>query len=159
MTLRMLLRRTAAKSVTVTLWLMSITASSPATAWRDGGGVLSNVAPLGGCPPQPARAGTVKAATPPNTCRREIIRPTFARDSLMMEFTTPDCPTVEKSAAAESGAFRWVGSAGLTPVVAGPVCVAGSGDRGHRHGFARSAGGRQERSGAGARPAAAARRA
>src|SRR5690242_5107904 len=80
----MLLRRTARKSLTVTLWLMSITASSPST---DGFQVDDSAGPEGakdavcagdgaGRLPHPAKAGAVSAAKPLSAPRREIIVPT-----------------------------------------------------------------------------------
>src|SRR5688572_2593628 len=98
MTAKMLLRRTAAKSVTVTLWLMSITASSPATAcWAGAGGGLSKVAPLGGLPPHPARAGSVKPAIPQSVFLREIIQPVLYTE---LRLRSPKCHGLTRSGAA-----------------------------------------------------------
>jgi hypothetical protein len=71
------LERTAPKSLTWTLWLMSITASSPATSGRHdppGGGMKEEAGRGGGAdPPQAASDGTPRPASPRITPRREII--------------------------------------------------------------------------------------
>src|SRR5258707_9773818 len=108
MTPRILLRRTWAKSLTVTLWLMSITASSPATAGRhdedgaagtgDGTWATKDGAGGGGCrPPQPARAGALNPAHPPTTTpRRENIQ-TTSHFSPLLKFSTHDPQAGQKS--------------------------------------------------------------
>src|SRR5260221_1225735 len=74
----LLWRRTEEKSLTVTLWLISITASNPGTAglvvvvaWAVAGGVG------GAC--RPAQPVTVKPASPASAILREIIPPTSSR--------------------------------------------------------------------------------
>src|SRR5882672_4054862 len=126
MTPRMLLWRTRVKSPTVTLWLMSITASSPATAGRHdedamagpGGGAWGMDAGAGGAgcrPLQPARDGPVNPASPANMLRREIIKPGIpccGFDRSPPELTTHDLGWCENPQLGKAG------HGGIDPVYA-----------------------------------------